>query len=472
MYSVAVANARLTLLSCRMPSARPERPKQETGLRPQLSAPQMAMVAVGGSISTGLLLGSGAAIHIAGPAVLFSFLAAAFLSYTVAMAVGELACAHPAAGSFGVYGDLYLNEWSGFIGRAGYWAGLAVSIGAEMIASATYMAYWFAGVPAWVWVVVFSVALMLVNLSTVGSYGRFEFWFAMIKVAAIAAFILIGASLLLTRRVAPQYTAHGGFFPQGMFAPLFAITYAVYSFGGVEMVAVTSGESRSLKDIPRAVRLTFLALTVAYLGATAVLLGILPWNSTGTTESPFVTVFRLVGIPGASHVTNFVVLTAALSGANATLYVCSRMLFSMGRTGWAPPVFGRLNASGSPRAAVIASGFGIVIAFALSFGSRANAFGYLLGGAFTGLISSWLVSLAAHVNFRRRKTDEEIAALPLRSPLGLWGSVIGFALASIATLQTWLAPRANFYSGMVYVGVLTIAYFMIKKLRASTRAIP
>ena len=111
----------------------------EEGLRHQLSAGQMAMVAVGGSIGTGLLLGSGAAMEIAGPAAILSFLVAAFINWTVAMALGELACAHPAAGSFGVYGDLYLNSFAGFIARAGYWIGLALAIGAEMIAAATYM---------------------------------------------------------------------------------------------------------------------------------------------------------------------------------------------------------------------------------------------------------------------------------------------------------------------------------------------
>ena len=439
----------------------------ESGLRRQLSAAQMAMVAVGGSISTGLLLGSGAAIKIAGPAVLLSFLGAALLSYTVAMALGELACSHPAAGSFGVYGDLYLNPWAGFMARAGYWSGLAISIGAEMIAAATYMAYWFPGVSAWVWVVIFSSALLLVNLGSVGAFGRFEFWFAMIKVAAIAAFIVLGASLLLAHRVAPQYTVHGGFFPQGLLAPFLAMTYAVYSFGGVEMVAVTTGESRSPQDIPRAIRLTFLTLTAIYLGATIVLLGILPWNSAGTSESPFVTVFRIAGVPAVSHVMNFIVLTAALSGANAALYICSRMLFSLSRTGWAPDALGRVNAAGSPRAAVLVSGFGIVIAFALSLGSQANALRYLIGGSFTGLITSWLVSLAAHISFRRRKTAEEIAALPLRSPLGLWGSAVGFALAALATIQTWLSPPANFYSGMAYVVLLTGIYLVVKRRRAT-----
>ena len=448
-----------------MPSPKQERPAQEAGLRPLLSAPQMAMVAVGGSISTGLLLGSGAAIHIAGPAVLLSFVVAAFLSYTVAMALGELATAHPAAGSFGVYGELYLNDWAGFIGRAGYWVGLAISVGAEMSASATYMAYWFPGVAAWIWVAVFSVALLAVNLSSVGSYGRFEFWFAMIKVAAIAAFIVIGASLLAVHRVAPQYTANGGFFPQGIWAPLVAVTYAVYSYGGVEMVAVTTGESRSREDIPRAVRMTFVALTIAYLGATAVLLGILPWNSTGTSESPFVTVFRTAGVPGASHVMNFIVLTAALSGANATLYICSRLLFSLGRTGWAPSLFGKLNAAGSPQAAVIASTFGIAIAFVLSLGPQASAFRYLVGAGFTGLISAWLVSLAAHVNFRRKNSAQELSDLPMRSPVGLWGSVAGFLLAMMATLQTWAASRSNLYSGIAFVAGMTCLYFVFKRTR-------
>src|SRR5437016_13435766 len=141
----------------------------------------MTMVAVGGSIGTGLLLGSAAAIEMAGPAVILTFLLAAFINWTVTMALGELASPHPAAGSFGVYGDLYLNEWAGFISRAGYWAAIAISIGAELVASATYMAYWFPTVPALVWVVLFSALLLLVNLWDVGRYGRFEFWFAMIK---------------------------------------------------------------------------------------------------------------------------------------------------------------------------------------------------------------------------------------------------------------------------------------------------
>src|SRR5215471_18409639 len=251
--------------------------KHEQGLRHQLSAGQMAMVGVGGSIGTGLLLGSAAALEIAGPGVILSFALAAFINWTVAMALGELSSVHPAAGSFGLYGDLYLNQWAGFVARAGYWAAIGVSVGAELVASATYMGYWFPRVPSVVWVAAFSCLLLLVNLWDVGRYGRFEFWFAMIKVVVIAAFVVLGAGLLLARRVTPQYANQGGFFPRGPWAPLLAMTFAIYTFGGVEFVAVTSGESRSPKEVAKAVWMTFSLLTALYFGAIAVLVGVMPW---------------------------------------------------------------------------------------------------------------------------------------------------------------------------------------------------
>lgn len=439
-----------------------EAPAQEKGLRRQLSAGQMAMVAVGGSIGTGLLLGSAAAIEIAGPAVILSFLLAAFISWTVTMALGELASTHPAAGSFGVYGDLYLNDWAGFISRAGYWAAISVSIGAELVASATYMGYWFPSVPAFVWGILFSSVLLGVNLRSVGDYGRFEYWFAMVKVATIGAFIVIGAALLLDGRVALEYTAQGGFFPKGVWAPLMAMTFAIYTFGGVEFVAVTSGESRSAWEVARAVWLTFVTLTVVYLGAIVVLVGVMPWNRAGVTESPFVTVFRTVNIPGASNLMNFVVLTAALSGANAALYVSSRTLFSLARTGWAPAALGRLNAAGSPSRALLASSYGIVVALLLEKWAPKNAFEYILRAAFFGMMLSWLVSLAAHVAFRRRANAQEIAALPLRSPVGAWGSVVGFTVVVAATLKTWWDSPVNLFSGVLYLVLLTAAYFLIR----------
>src|SRR5215831_13789959 len=148
-------------------------------------------------------------------------------------------------------------------------------------------------VSALVWVVIFSGFLLLVNFWDVGHYGRFEFWFAMIKVVTIAAFAVLGAALLLTGRTEAQYTGNGGFFPLGLSAPVLAMTFAIYTFGGVEFVAVTSGESRSPKEVAKAVRMTFSLLTALYLGAIAVLVGVMPWNRAGISESPFVSVFRM-----------------------------------------------------------------------------------------------------------------------------------------------------------------------------------
>ena len=439
----------------------------EQGLHHQLTVGQMTMVAVGGSIGTGLLLGSAAALEVAGPSVILSYVIAAFIAFTVAMALGELGSVHPAAGSFGLYGELYLNPYLGFLARSAYWAAIAFSIGAELTASATYMSYWLPAVPGVVWVFVFSALLVLVNLRSVLAFGRFEFWFAMIKFSTIVLFILAGTALLVSGRVAPQYTAQGGFLPKGPAAPLLAVFFAIYAFGGVEMLAVTTGESRSAKDIPRAARLTFFLLAGLYLAAITVLVGVMPWNHAGVSESPFVSVLRLAKVPAAAYLMNFVVLTAALSGANAKLYVSSRLLFSMGRTGWAPASLGKLNASGSPRLALLVSSYGIVSALIIEHWAAQRAFLYIMGAAFSGLILSWVISLAAHVSFRRRLTPQQLAALPMRSPLGVWGSVLGFILATIAVLHTLFATRINAIGGLVFFAGLTAAYVLLKRRRAT-----
>jgi len=448
------------------PGMRPDNAaRQEQGLRHQLSAGQMAMVAVGGSIGTGLLLGSAAAIGIAGPSVILSFALAAFCNWTVAMALGELSSKHPAAGSFGVYGELYLNRWAGFVSQAGYWAAIALSVGASLMAAATYMRYWFAAAPPLLWVVIFSILLMLVNLRSVHAYGRFEYWFSMVKLATMLAFIVIGGALLLGGRVPAHYTSDGGFFPRGPLAPLLGMTIALYTFGGVEIVAITTGESRSVADIARAVRYTFIILTVVYLGAVSVLVGIMPWDRAGVSESPFVTVFRMIRIPAASGLMNFVILTAALSGANANLYAASRMLFSLGRKGWAPAKLGELNAAGSPKPALLVSSYGILVALVAETWAPGNAFVYILSAALFGLMLSWLVSLAAHVSFRRQARSEELSSLPMRSPLGAWGSVLGFTLVAAAVLRTWWDSRVNLVSGLAYLALFSLAYSVVRKLR-------
>jgi AAT family amino acid transporter len=208
--------------------------------------------------------------------------------------------------------------------------------------------------------------------------------------------------------------------------------------------------------------MTFLTLTFLYLGAIIILVGIMPWNRAGVTESPFVTVFRSVNLPGAAHFMNFVVLTAALSGANAALYISSRMLFSLGRTGWAPRALGRLSKKGTPTLALLLSSYGIVVALVLERWAPAKAFEYILRGAFFGMMLSWIISLAAHISFRRRLTVAQAAEIPARSPLGQWGSIIGLAVVLASIAKTWWDSRINLIAGLTFLIALTALYFLLR----------
>jgi AAT family amino acid transporter len=438
---------------------------RETGLRGELSAGQMAMVAVGGSIGTGLLLGSGAAVQIAGPAVVLTYIAGAIIAWTVTMALGEMASVHPAAGSFGVYAERYLNPWAGFVARYGYWFAVVISVAAELVASATYTAFWLPNVPPLVWILVYAAVLLAINLRQVGDYGRFEYWFAMVKVATIMFFVVVGGALLFGGRVDAQYTAAGGFFPNGALGPIKAISFALFSFLGVEMVAISSGEARGPREVARATRIMFALLTVVYVGAIAVLVGVMPWQAAGVRQSPFVTVFEVAGIPAASTLMNAVVLSAALSGANASLYVASRMLFSLARGGYAPAALGQLTAAGAPRHAITASATGILVAVAAQTFAPEAAYLYIIGASLFGGMLAWWVALAAHVRFRSLLSREDVARLPMRSPGGALASQLGFVVLALAIATTWWVDqsRITIVSGGPYLLVLTAAYLGVQR---------
>jgi L-asparagine transporter-like permease len=438
--------------------------EQEQGLKKELTARQMAMVAVGGSIGTGLLLGSGAAIQVAGPAVVLTFILSALISWTVAMALGEMSAIHPAAGSFGVYAELYVNRWAGFVARYGYWFAVIIAVGSEVVAAATYMHDWYPDVPPLVWMVTFGLFLLAINFFSVGHYGTFEYWFALLKVVTIFVFIVMGAVLLFAGRVPPQYVAQGGFAPKGWTAPLLAISFGLYSFLGLEMVAISSGEARSSADVARATRIAFATLVLAYVGAMAVLVGVMPWKNAGVSQSPFVTVFKVAGIPAAGFIMNLVVLSAALSGANASLYVASRMLFSLARSGYAPRPMGALNQHGVPMGALLTSMLGIVGAILLELRTK-DAYLYIINASLVGGMIAWLISLLAHVRFRRKVSAEQLAEAGLRSPLGAAGSIFGFVAVVAAIACTWWVSQSSVAakSAGIYLVVLTAAYLLVKK---------
>src|SRR5215472_7837142 len=363
--------------------------ERERGLRRTLSARRLTMIALGGAIGTGLFLGSGFAISLAGPAVLLSFGVGALIALLLMGCLAEMTVAHPTSGSFGAYAEYYLGPLAGFLVRYAYWTGIVLAVGTEVTAVALYMHFWFPATPGWPWILGFSALLMLANARSVNVFGAIEYWFSAIKVTAIVIFILLAGYIVIhapaTVATATgsadaaagfhHYTAHGGFFPRGLWGAWVAVIVAIFSYLSIEMIAVAAGEAAQPEvAVTRAFRSTVLRLILFYLLTLALVLAIVPWTQAGLDESPFVKVMRALHIPGAAGVFNFVILTAALSAMNSQLYITTRMLFSLARAGHAPRLFGTLSSRGVPVAALLLSSVGVATATVLSVVVPQSAF--------------------------------------------------------------------------------------------------
>jgi len=222
--------------------------REQDGLQRRLSQRQLTMIAIGGAIGVGLFLGSSVTIELAGPGVIVTYLLSALIAMVVAYSLAEMAVVHPVSGSFGIYAEKYLSHWAGFCVRATYGLVQIIAIGAEVTAVAIYFAFWFPSVPGWTWVVLVSAGLVVVNSMQVGNFGEFEYWFAMIKVVAILAFIAVGLALITGLGSGhaiglANLTQNGGFFPHGLRGVWLALTLAITSYMGVEVIAVTAGGS-------------------------------------------------------------------------------------------------------------------------------------------------------------------------------------------------------------------------------------
>jgi AAT family amino acid transporter len=439
---------------------------RESGLHRSLNSRQVAMIGLGCTIGTGLFLGSAISVRLAGPAVIVSFLLGALITVPVMWALAEMAAAHPAAGSFGLYAEMYVHPWAGFAIRYTYWLCLVFIVGSEVVAASIYCKYWLPAVPGWIWIAGFSTGILYVNTISIKSFGSFEYWFAMIKIVTIVAFLILGAALLFgvgfPRIGAGNYTEHQGFFPGGWSGVALGVTMAIFSYLGLEIVGATAGEAADPEvAVPRALRRTLAVLALFYLGGLAIVVGIVPWDELQIAESPFVRVFRSVGIPGAASVMNFVVLTAALSSAMCNLYFTSRLLFSLARGGYAPAVLGKLSKRGMPVAAVMASGIGLVIAILLSRFFEGKAFVYMIGVAFFGGPFIWIMILVTHLAFRH--ANERAGKAVLRfAPPGPWSSLFGLTALVAVLISTWWVPgfRVTLEAGPVWLVFITVCYLI------------
>lgn len=479
---------------------------REAGLRRQLTSRQISMLSLGGAIGTGLFLGSAISVRLAGPGVILSYAAGSLIALALMWALAEMTVVHPVAGSFGVFAEIYIHPWAGFTMRYSYWLAQVVAIGSEVVAAAIYCQFWFPGVPAWIWIMLFSIAMVYINARSVGNFGTFEYWFALIKVTTIIVFLLLGAALLTGIGFKPlgfgNYTARGGFLPHGWLGVGLGVAMAIFSFMGIEVVAVASGEASHPEiAVPRALRWTLARLAIFYIGGMAVLVGVMAWTEAGLAQSPFVRVFQTVGIPAAAAVMNFVVLTAALSSVNCNLYLTARMLFSLARGGYAPQALGRLNRQGAPLTALLVSSIGMLAALFLNLRFQGTAYVYMLGAAFFGGLFVWIMIFVTHLAFRRRivfdapgdagatrrggqpssdapaETMRESLDLapghtrPMRfAPRGPWTSLGGFLALMAVLVSTWWIPgmKITLAAGLPWLAFISVCYFAWARTRKTT----
>ena len=441
---------------------------REKGLRRDLSARQMSMIAIGGAIGTGLFLGSSFAIGFAGPSVLVSYLIGAIITLLLMGCMAEMTVAHPTSGSFGAWAEHYLSPLCGYLVRYAYWAGVVFALGTEVTAVAVYMRFWFPSISGLVWILSFSLLLVLVNAFRVGLFGAVEYSFSALKVSAIIAFILLGSWLVFSGSHAADnspigfanYTAFGGFFPKGISGMWIAVLVSLFSYFSIEMIAVAAGEAKDpARAITHAFRATMLRLALFYLLTLALVLAIVPWNimASGTTQSPFVTVMLRTHVTGAAGVVNFVILIAALSAMNSQLYIATRMLFSLARANYAPRRLGRLSRNGVPVAALLVSTAGIAVAAILNALYHDRSFLVMFAISMFGPLFTWFMIFITHLSFRRHNRQTNL-------PFRMWGfpytSIFG-AILMFAALTTTLftsAFRPTLIYGVPFLLLLCATY--------------
>jgi L-asparagine transporter-like permease len=444
---------------------------RETGLRRELSSRQLAMIAIGGAIGTGLFLGSGFAISTAGPSVLLSYAIGAVISLLLMGCLAEMTVAHPTTGSFGAYAEHYLGPLAGFLVRYAYATATILAVGTEVTAVALYMKFWLPGLPGWPWILGYSAALIAINAAQVGWFGRIEYAFSLVKVAAIIAFIALASYVVFVLPDAHaadgaalglrNFRLAGGFFPHGPSGTWVAVIIAIFSYLSIEMIAVAAGEAADpAAAITRAFRSTVVRLILFYLLTLALMLAVVPWTEAGSSESPFVTVMRSLRVPGAAGLMNFVVLVAALSAMNSQLYVTTRMLFSLARAGHAPRALGELNARGIPLAALLVSSAGVAVAAVVSIVAPEGAFLTMLAVASFGAMFTWMMIFVTHFAFRRRRagTPEDRRGFRMRGFPATTLLGAGLMAALLLTTPFTGAFRTTLAFGLPFLGVLSLIY--------------
>lgn len=454
----------------------PDRPDSSGGLQAGLKNRHLSMIAIGGVIGAGLFVGSSAGIAAAGPAILISYAMVGLMVVLVMRMLGEMAAARPSSGSFSAYADQALGRWAGFSIGWLYWFFWVVVLAVEATAGAAILENWIPGVPQWAWALIVMVVLTATNLVSVGSYGEFEFWFAGIKVVAIAAFVVVGFLAvfgLLPGSDNPgsglaHLTDNGGFFPEGPGAILTGVLMVVFSFMGSEIVTLAAGESSDpQRAVSKATNSVIWRIAVFYLGSIFVVLTLLPWNDPSIQEKgSYVAALDSIGIPQAGNVMDFIVLTAVLSCLNSGLYTASRMAFSLGERGDAPKSFAKVNGRGVPQAAILSSVvFGFVAVF-FNYQWPDTVFQFLLNSSGAVALFVWLVICFTQLRMRGiilRETPGKLVVRMWLFPYLTWATIAAISFILVYMLTDDTAREQVVLS--LLVAALVVGISLVREMR-------
>ena len=429
------------------------------------------LLAIGGAIGTGLFLGSGRSIHLAGPSILFAYIITGIICFFVMRALGELLLSNLNYHSFVDFVYDYLGNGAAFITGWTYWF-CWISVGmADLTAAGLYIQYWLPNIPQWLPSLIGLVILLIMNLTAVKLFGEMEFWFALIKVVAILALIVIGIFMIITgfstdagASSFANLWSHGGLFPNGINGFILSFQMVVFAFAGIELVGLTAGETeRPEHVIPKAINNIPIRIIIFYIGALIVIMSIYPWNSINPDKSPFVQVFAAVGIAAAASIVNFVVLTSAASACNSAIFSTSRMVYSLAKEENAPESMKKLTSSQVPSNATMFSAIVILISVILNFVMPEGVFVLITSISTFCFIYIWAVIVICHMRYR--KTNPELAAKS-KFKMPLYPIINYIILAFFAFILVVLAlnneTRVALFVTPVWFIVLGIIYNILK----------
>ena len=469
--------------------------KGETGLHRKLKARHLRMIAIGGSIGTGLFVASGSALAIGGPAALvLDFTIVGFMLFNVCMALGELAVTFPVSGSFAVYSSRFLDPAWGFAMGWNYALNSLITLPLELTAAGMIIDYWKTHVNLAIWITIFIIIFFVINLFGVRGYGEVEFCVSIIKVIAIIGFIILG--IVLIYGGGPNHIYFGfkywddpGAFANGYRGVFYVFVTAGFAFGGTELVGLAAAETGNpRKTIPQAVKQVFWRIAILYILSLIVIGCLVPYTSTrllgdsssyDASASPFVIAIEDAGIKVLPSIFNGVILCAVLAVGNSSIYAASRTLCALAECGQAPKILTYIDRQGRPLSAVALSILLGLIAYINCANVGTQVFNWLLALSSLSSFFTWGSICACHIMFRLawKAQGHTLNKLAFTAPLGIWGSVISLTLniaCLIAQFYIALFPinhslsASTFFEAYLTVPVVIIFYVVWKIWKRSS----